>query len=84
MLLRFSADDRSLFVYRNDGTTGNADVFRLDAASGARTKMYTIVPPSETVSAGGVGSLFVSADGKAYAYPYSTWQSDLFLVRGLK
>jgi hypothetical protein len=30
--------------------------------------MYTIVAPSETVSFGGVGALFVSADGKAYVY----------------
>ncbi len=57
VLLRFSADDRSLFFYRKDGTTGSVDVFRLDPAPAHERRCYTIVPPSETVSLGGVGSL---------------------------
>jgi len=84
LFLRFSADNRELILYRKDPATGGADLFRLDLASGARSKMYAIVPPSETVSLGGVGSLFVSADGTAYVYACAIAQSDLFLVKGLK
>ena len=84
VVLRFTPDDRGVFLFRRDPTGASADVFRLDLASGARTKMYTIVPPAETISLGGVGSLLVSADGKAYVYACAIAQSDLFVVKGLR
>jgi eukaryotic-like serine/threonine-protein kinase len=82
-VIRFTADGRGLLVRRPAGN-GAMQVSRVDLATGTRTPMRIVSPLPEAISQGGVGQLFMTADGSAYVYGYGVTHSDLFLVKGLK
>jgi Tol biopolymer transport system component len=76
----WSADGRSLFVIEQDETV--ARVFRRDIATGQRTPVRDI----RAQSPAGVTSfdVFVSRDGRAYAYTTSLRLANVFVVTGLR
>jgi dipeptidyl aminopeptidase/acylaminoacyl peptidase len=79
--IRFTADGRSLYVQRRDAM--RAAIVTLELATGARTPWKIIAEPDPT------GSIhepwvFLTADGKAYAYHDHHWLGELFLVTGLR
>jgi len=77
----FTADDRSLFIYRYDEMP--ARVFRLDLATGKRTLWKTLLPPDPS-GVDHIGGILISNDEKSYAYSYYPDLTDLYLVEGVK
>jgi eukaryotic-like serine/threonine-protein kinase len=79
--IRWSADGRSLFVYRRGELP--LKIYRLDASTGRRELLQELMPPEPT----GIYSIFpvlFTPDGKAYAYTYRYALADLFLAEGLR
>jgi eukaryotic-like serine/threonine-protein kinase len=77
----WTADDRSLFVYRYAEMP--AHVFRLDLATGKRTLWKQLLPP-DPAGVDHIGGILISADEKSYVYSYYPNLSDLYLVEGAK
>ena len=81
-ILRWSADDRSLYVFRLGPI--RARVFRLDIATGRRELWKELMP----ADAGGLTRIpwvVLSADAKSYAYSYDrVLYSALYIAEGLK
>jgi eukaryotic-like serine/threonine-protein kinase len=78
--LRFSADGRSLYVWKRDLPVR---VHRIDLETGKRELWKELMP----VDPGGVeriSNVVLTPDAKSYAYTYSRLLSDLFVVEGLK
>jgi serine/threonine protein kinase/dipeptidyl aminopeptidase/acylaminoacyl peptidase len=78
--LRFSADGRSLYVWKRDLPVR---VHRIDLETGKRELWKELMP----VDPGGVeriSNVVLTPDAKFYAYTYSRLLSDLFVVEGLK
>jgi Tol biopolymer transport system component len=78
---RWSADGRSLYVYRHNAIP--APVYRLDLSSGKK-ELWKEVGPSDPAGVTGVGHLQMTPDGSAYVYNYPRTLSDLYLVEGVK
>ena len=78
--LRWSRDGRSLFVR---GAGSPARVYRLDPWSGKR-ELWKEFQPAEPLGGGSVDSIVPTPDGQSWAYTYSRYFSDLFLLEGLK
>jgi Tol biopolymer transport system component len=79
--LRWSADGRALFLARGSGSATR--VYRLDLASGRREFLKEFAPADLT----GVIAppyVFLSADGKSWAYSYYRDFSDLYVVDGIQ
>lgn len=78
--MRWSADGRSIFFYRNKGFA--AQVYRLDLATGRRELLRELTAADPA----GVSLPFVcvTPDGKAFAYGYFRNLSELYLIEGLK
>jgi len=79
--VQWSADGRSLFVYRIGEVP--ARIFRLDLSTGRRELWKELVPP-DLAGANVIPEVQITPDGRAYAYYYGQVLSDLFLVEGLK
>ena len=77
----WSADGRSLFVYRSGELP--AKVYSLEIATGHRALWKQLMPP-DPAGVEYVGPVLPAPDGKAYAYGYRRLLSDLYLVEGLK
>jgi serine/threonine protein kinase len=77
--IRWSADGRHLFV-RNDAIPMRISL--LDLQSGQKTPWKAIAPPDLAGAAPPV-AIWLSADGKSYAYSLRRTLSDLYLVEGL-
>jgi DNA-binding beta-propeller fold protein YncE len=76
----WTGDGGSIYVYR---PAVPANVYQVELKSGRRQLWKQLAPPDPT------GIYFIrlphiSADGKAYAYNYSRFLSDLYLLDGLK
>ena len=78
-MLRWAADGKSVFV-RREGPP-NA-VFRLDLSSGRKTLWKEFLPAG--LGSGQVQGIVLTSDGKSYAYGYTRYHSDLFVLEGLK
>jgi eukaryotic-like serine/threonine-protein kinase len=78
----WTADGRSLFVYRPD-TEAPTKVYLVDAASGER-KLWKEILPADPAGTYGIWGLAVNPDGKSYVYTLARTLSDLYLVEGLK
>jgi hypothetical protein len=76
----WSSDGR-LFVF-DDGQVP-ARLFLADVATGEKTLVHEI-EPRDRVGTYGLYHIAVARDGQAYAYSYAQYQSDLFLVDGLR
>jgi dipeptidyl aminopeptidase/acylaminoacyl peptidase len=79
VLLRWSADGRSLYVAQGRSPVTLA---RLDIATGRREPLRELAPADP---AGGLGifTISITPDGRAYAYTYLRTLSDLYVVDGL-
>jgi hypothetical protein len=78
----WAADGRSLFVSAPTTTSGR-DIARLDLATGRRERLVTF-GPSNAAGVLVVGTPFVSADGRTYAYHSGQLFSDLFVGDGIR
>jgi hypothetical protein len=81
-LIRWSADGKSLFAVEIGSIP--ARVVRIDVATGRRDPWKTLAPP-ELAGLIDIAPVMMTADGKSYAYGYSSAAiSDLYLIEGLK
>lgn len=78
--LRWTKDGNSLYV-----RIGNlpAKIALVNIASG-KNQVIQELTPADPAGLGGIMSVFVSADGKAYAYNYLRRLGTLYVVEGLK
>ncbi len=76
----FSDDSRSLYVRRR---AVPAQVHRIDLESGRR-ELWKQLMPADPAGVAGIPTVFLSADGRSYAYSYGQTLSQLYLVEGLK
>jgi hypothetical protein len=80
----FADDGRSLYV-RDDPGAFPVHVVRLDLTTGERTPWLELVPPDLTAVTGPmIGLVWLTPNGRFYAYGYARRPLDLFLVEGLK
>ena len=79
--IRWSADERSLFVFRTSQVP--ARVYRLDLSTG-RKQLWKELMPSDPAGVTDVYAVHLAADASWYFYTYSRKLSDLYLVDGLK
>jgi eukaryotic-like serine/threonine-protein kinase len=79
--IQWSSDGRSLYVAK----FGEAvlKVYKLDLLSQQR-QLWKEISPIGHPGLLGVGPIYITADGKAWAYSYAEDLSDLYLVEGLK
>jgi hypothetical protein len=73
----WSADSRSFFAAQSD--LRSTHLFRIDAATGARTDLVTL-SPSDPAGLIGVSNVLIAPDGDHYVYRYFRQLSQLFLV----
>jgi eukaryotic-like serine/threonine-protein kinase len=78
---RIAPDGRSVVVFEH--TRMPARVTRVDFSDGRRTLLKEIAPP-ELSGAISLSSYVMSGDGKSYAYSYFKYQTQLFLVDGVR
>jgi eukaryotic-like serine/threonine-protein kinase len=78
--VQWAADSRSVYVFRPGEVP--AQVFRLSLDAPSRTFWRDIRPPD--TSATGIGTLFLSRDGRVGVYGYQAHATDLYLLRGLR
>ncbi|MGE5276412.1 MAG: hypothetical protein ACM3SU_05415, partial [Acidobacteriota bacterium] len=79
--LRFSADGRSLYLWKRGDVP--ARVTKLDLESGRR-EVWKDLLPADPAGVERISNVLVTPDGKGYAYCYARLLSDLFVVEGLK
>jgi len=79
--LRWSADGKSIFVTQPGEIP--AKVFRLDPATTSRKPVAEISVPDRT-GLTGIRFIQISPDGKAYAYAFCRFLSELYIIEGLK
>jgi len=80
LLIRWSQDGKSLFVFNRDGLP--ARIHRVDLATGKRTPVREIMPANPSGMAG-ILTFVMTGDGQRLAYNYVRKLSDLFLIEGL-
>ena len=78
--IRWSADERALFVFRKSGV--RPSVYTIELVTG-RNELWKEIVPADSAGTSGI-LLQVTPDGRSYMY--DTWRelSDLYLVEGLK
>lgn len=79
--ITWSADGRSLFVYRLGEVP--ATVNKFDLASG-RMQYWNQLVPLDVSGVTDISAVFVTPDGNNYVYEYGRTLSDLYLVNDLK
>jgi hypothetical protein len=77
----WSADGRSLFVYRRNELP--ARIARVDVESGRREPWKEIAPADRT-GLDRIDSIRMTPDGRAYAYGYTRILGSLQVVRNLR
>ncbi len=78
---RFSADGRSLFVFRRDEVP--CKVWRVDLATGRR-ELFRELLPADPAGVVAVSEVQVLPDARGYAYSYFRLLSELYLAEGLR
>jgi eukaryotic-like serine/threonine-protein kinase len=79
--LRFSADGRSLYLWKRGDVP--ARITKVDLETGKR-EVWKDLLPADPAGVERISNVLVTADGKGYAYCYARLLSDLFVVEGLK
>jgi len=77
--IRWHQDGRSLYV--RSGFLP-ARVFRIDTATGLREPFLELMP-SDSAGVIYLDRITLTPDARSYAYSYTWWRSDLYLVEGL-
>lgn len=80
-IVSFAADGKALYLY--DYRQLPAQLERLDLATGKRT-LYKQIVPGDSAGIDHIAPILMSRDGKKFAYGYSRFLSDIYLVEGLK
>jgi len=78
---RFGADGRSLVIFERSRMP--ARVIRVDLSDGRRTVLRELAPPDLT-GAIGIGAYLASEDDSAYVYSYIRYETQLYLVEGVR
>jgi Tol biopolymer transport system component len=81
VVIRWSADDRSLLVYRRAEVP--ARIERLDPSTGVRAFLRA-VGPADPIGVLQIGTLILADDEKTYAYTCRRMLSHLFLMDGAR
>ena len=79
-VLRWDGTGRSLYLRKGGQHT---EIWRLDIESGRQEKLGAI-GPSDATGTDGLDTLFLTPDGKTYAYSFQRRLSTLFVVTGLR
>ncbi len=80
-VLRWDRTGHALFLRKDMGQS--VEIWSLDIQSG-RSERIGSIGPSDTTGALGVDTLYLTPDGKTYAYSVERQLSTLFVVTGLK
>jgi Tol biopolymer transport system component len=78
---QWSADGRSLYVFRRDELP--CRVYRLGLDRGER-ELWKELIPADPAGVVAIHEVLITPDASAYAYGYVRWLSDLYLVEGLQ
>jgi Tol biopolymer transport system component len=76
----WTGDGESIYVYR---PSIPAEIYQIELKSGRRQLWKKLAPP-DPVGVYFLRAPHISADGKSYAYNYSRFFSDLYIVDGLR
>jgi hypothetical protein len=79
-LLRWDATGRSVYLRKGGSHT---EIWRLDIASGRQEKLGAI-GPSDKTGIDGLDTIFLTPDGRTYAYSFQRRLSTLYVVTGLR
>jgi serine/threonine protein kinase/Tol biopolymer transport system component len=79
--LRWGGDGSSIFVSQQGEIP--AKVFRVDMATARRNLVAELSVPDRT-GLTGIRYIQITADGKSYAYTFSRFLTELYLIEGLK
>ena len=80
-VLRWDTSGRALFL-RKEKPPG-VEIWRLDVETGRQEKVATIGPWDRTGTEG-IDTIYLTPDGKTYAYSIMRQLSTLFVVTGLR
>jgi len=78
--VRFSSDDRSLFLWKRDIP---ARVYKVDVETGKR-ELWKELMPVDPAGVERISNVVLTPNGKYYAYTFARQLSDLFVVAGLR
>ncbi|HSS45103.1 MAG TPA: hypothetical protein VLO07_07150, partial [Thermoanaerobaculia bacterium] len=79
-VLRWDRTGRSLYLRKGGQHT---EIWRLDVGSGRQEKLGAI-GPSDATGTEGLDTIYLTPDGKTYAYSFQRRLSTLFVVTGLR
>ncbi len=79
--VNWRSDNRSAFVRPNRESTASIPVIVVDLVSGKRSAWKEIHPAQPVVE---IHDLYITPDGRSYAYNFVLIQSDLYVARGLQ
>jgi hypothetical protein len=77
------ADNKSLFVRQQKAPSTTIPIWSVDIVTGQRT-LWKEIHSSRPIDSPGDLHLWITPDGKAYAYNYSIFHSALYVGAGLK
>jgi len=80
-VLRWDASGRGLFVLKE--APPGVEIWRFDVSSGRQEKVAA-VGPSDPTGTNGIDTVYLTPDGKTYAYSVMRQLSTLFVVTGLR
>jgi len=81
-IIRWSTDERYLFLQRMQAERRSATILRMDVRTGHAEIWRELKPPDPTTLLYGLAR--ISADGKSYAYSFQRDLATLYLVKGVK
>ncbi len=79
-VIGWRADNRSLWVRPDSESGATIPVWALDIATGKKMPWKEIRPAQPVIE---IHDLFITPDGRAYAYNFVLLQSDLYIAKGL-
>ena len=81
--IEWSADGRSIYVYRFDYGDRSVKVYRVRVESGER-ELWKEIVPSDPAGIEFIGPILMTPDASSYVYTYQRRSSDLYVVEGLR
>ena len=80
-MIRWSADGRSLYIYRE--TDLPIRIYLLDVSTGRR-KLGRVLMPADSLGIRELKPVLLTPDGESYAYGLTRSINNLYLLRGLR